>query len=391
MKQVFFSFKDKVESYPLNERTVGIFKVGRYRGYVRASKVSAGLYDIHHSLGPTSTNSDSVIEDDSDWESVIHKKLNTEGKVNKDKELITNFGVTVMPTGVVIHDTDTIRVNINQNSLGGTRYDLLVISHEYLEVSGGMSPTYEIVTGTTVDTLPLLPALDKKVALGVFRVPAGDINSVNVTYKPFAAPFLGDQEIDMLRETIIQSINIEDATLTTKGIIQLAGTDDMNNGENAEKAVTPLMFSTTTASTSRTGTVRKSSNANLNNSTGDTTVPDLRWLKDNNAKLNNQVVRVTSSSFTIGAEHNGKILYGALTSNSGFANINLTIPAGLGDNFHVGLVHGTSNFTVIPDGGITIIKKDTKDFKLNTKGSSALLNTMGSATEWLLTGDLKNL
>lgn len=387
MKRVFFNFQDPVNSYPLNERGVGLLKPGRYKGYSKATKEYSGIYKITHDK----TNRISTVESVSS-ESLLEKfarevNPNIEGKVLSDKSVVLNYGVCVMPTGVVVHDTDDIRVNITQNNLSDTRFDLLVINHEYINIAGGASPTYEVVVGTTPGSLPTLPSQDKKIALGIFEVPKGDLSTVTVKYKPLVSPQLGDIGLEELANIILGKFDISDATTDNKGIVRLTTIDEAKNEGNSSLALTPEGFYNNKAQANKYGVTLLSSAADLTS----TTTPAISNksvtvgnIVSELPKMNNNVVRLTSATYTLKPEDNGKIFFGAANANT---TIIVTVPTGLPSSYHVGFLYGISNIQVNAQS-TTIIKKTNSSTKMVEVGSAMLLNSTGLQNEYILTGDL---
>lgn len=387
MKRVFFNFQDPVNSYPLNERGVGLLKPGRYKGYSKATKESSGIYKITHDK----TNRISTVESVSS-ESLLEKfarevNPNIEGKVLSDKSVVLNYGVCVMPTGVVVHDTDDIRVNITQNNLSDTRFDLLVINHEYINIAGGASPTYEVVVGTTPGSLPTLPSQDKKIALGIFEVPKGNIDTVAVRYLPLVAPQNGDLSINDIINAAVSSVTVPEATDDVKGIVKFANLDEAGTSGNSSTALTPQGFYNNTATVGKYGITRLSNNSQYqskpNLGTDQNNVVTVGLLHDNLPIMNNNVERLTTANYTLKPEDNGKILAGFMSQGTTI----VTVPSGLPTRFHVGFMFGTSNIE-IQASGTTIIKKTNSAMRMVEVGSAMLLNSTGLNNQFILTGDL---
>ena len=387
MKKTFFNFQDPINSYPLNERQMGILKPGRYKGYTKLSKESTGVYKITHEPVIRLVGSLNTEEYDPLTEFSLTRGGNTDGKVTSDKSLLLNYGVCIMPTGIVIHDNDEIRVNITQNNLLGPRYDLLVVNHEYLNIAGGQAPTYEVISATVMGQLPTLPSQDKKIALGVFEVPAGDLSTVTVKYKPLVSPQLGDMGLQELANIILGKFEIADATTDNKGIVKLTTIDEAKNEGNSSLALTPEGFYNNKATTNKYGITLLSSAADLTSTptqaTSNKSVTVGNMISEL-PKMNNNVTRLSNATYTLKPEDNGKIFYGASNANT---TIIVTVPAGLPSSYHVGFLYGTSNIQVNAQS-TTIIKKVNSSTKMVEVGSAMLLNSTGLQNEYILTGDL---
>ena len=381
MKKVFFNFQDPINSYPLNERGLGLMKPGRYKGYTKALKESSGVYKITHEPLVQPQISQNTLSN------FTKRNLNLEGKVTSDKAVVINYGACIMPTGVVLHDSDEIRVNITQNNLNGLRYDLLVVSHEYLNIAGGQAPSYEIVVGITANELPSVPSLDKKICLGIFEVPSGDISTVNVKYEPMVAPMIGDLFLQNIIDLSISGVTLPEASTTKKGIVKLTTVEEAGTQGNNTTALTPEGFYNNKASINKSGITQLANEDSYKTkpvgAALDSTVT-IGALHDNLPKMNNVVERLTSATYTLKPTDNGKIFVGSMGTNSTTV---VTVPSGLPSQFHVGFMFGSSNVSVQSQGS-SIIKKVNSEMRLVEIGSAMLLNSTGTTDQYILTGDL---
>lgn len=171
----FITHREPVESFPLSEKSMGILKPGRYSGFDVMQITGGNQLTFSHS-----------------------------GRVPKTGEagtVTTEYGAMMMPTGIVIHDTNDVVLTVGPRSLTGTgvrtRYTGLVCEHNYQPVEGGVPATYFLVQGGELepDIIPTLPNPSKQIMLGLVKEVYDSLgNVVSLTWEPNITPLPGDMD-----------------------------------------------------------------------------------------------------------------------------------------------------------------------------------------------------
>lgn len=177
MQKRFINYKASVDSFPIAEKNIGVLKPGRYNGYDTIASAGGQDVSIGHSGSIRKTNNDG-----------------TDG---------SEFGALVMPTGIIIHDTDNVLVTFEGNPNATARRDLVICEHDYQEIEGGNEATYSIVKGPTNGNLPSLPDPSKQVILGVLTVTGSQFSDVE--YTPQVVNLPGDIDSETFYNTYIKS------------------------------------------------------------------------------------------------------------------------------------------------------------------------------------------
>lgn len=213
----FIKYKDTVDSFPLLEKNMSIFRAGRYCGYDKTITLTNNNIKLGH-----------VISTEGQERAPNPRYLKS--KTLQDGTIAPKFGGLMFPTGLIVHDDSELDLNIpiHAGLDPVTEYDpfitdktkkwLLVAEHDYQETPGGTSVIYFIIAGTDND-IPSIPTPSKQIAIGVIREAQRGV----MQYLPESAPFLiGDTKpIDLFNEI--------------KGFItNISG--ENNEGENQEWA-----------------------------------------------------------------------------------------------------------------------------------------------------------
>jgi hypothetical protein len=243
-QKIFTTFRAAVESFPLGEQNVGLFKPGRYSGFdTMDQSLSGGLsIEISHS-----------------------------GAINKtqsDGNQAPSYGSILMPTGIIIHDDETLNFNIQSNAGNlNPRIDWLICENEYQAVEGGTPAFYSIIQGPGDGTPPVIPDPTKQILLGTITIEPGSSSYTGLTYTPSLANLPGDLTYEQLTNIINNVVVFPDATNTLKGIAMLATFAELEAGVITNKIVTPFILGQLIANETRKGLSRKASNADINTGT----------------------------------------------------------------------------------------------------------------------------
>ena len=237
-QKLFTTFRAAVESFPLGEQNIGLIKPGRYNGYDIFNKTGGLTFRLSHS-GSIS-------------------------KTKKDGTPDNQFGAIIMPTGIVIHESDTIDLLVTTNSGNANmREDLVICEHDYQEVQNGTPANYSVVKGPMDGSKPTLPNPEKQVIVGRITITPGGYTEDDISYKKETANLPGDLTYNELLQLLNESLNISDATETVKGIARLATNAEAQAGTDDKTIVTPKSLSTVTSTETRKGLTRKSTDAEV--------------------------------------------------------------------------------------------------------------------------------
>jgi hypothetical protein len=171
MKQ-FTSFQAGINSFPLSEARIGLFKAGRYTGFdsIIAGPAGAGIpITLGHSSG-------------------------TLPFVDSDNLIGTSHGVVLTPQGIVLKTPDTFNFNLSSNTNLPIRYDILYLQYDWSEDVMGGASLLGVVEGTVSGVIPALTSPATQVILGIVTVPE-DATFANLTYTPARVPLPGGVNI----------------------------------------------------------------------------------------------------------------------------------------------------------------------------------------------------
>ncbi|CAB4185271.1 hypothetical protein UFOVP1492_91 [uncultured Caudovirales phage] len=180
-QQLLWSWTDDDSTFNLNRRDVGILEPGLYRGFDASLPGSMTLSLVHTVNG------------------ALHIEI--------DLSPVPNIGVVLSRQGVVVKEDAAILLVISPNNSANPRIDLIVMLHEYVEVSGGQPATYAVIQGTASAT-PVPPFLNdpaRQVILGELYLPGNTtaLNAEGVVYTKALPPMLG-ADATIMRTTLKQ-------------------------------------------------------------------------------------------------------------------------------------------------------------------------------------------
>ncbi|MAO08034.1 MAG: hypothetical protein CL596_04905 [Alteromonas sp.] len=183
----FTTYRAAVESFPLGEQHIGILIPARYKGYDSMT---------------TPDNKDIIIS-----HSDIIRKTDNQG------ETVDNYGVLLMPTGIVIHEEGSISITMpNDTQPGPTdskiKKFLLVCEHNYQQVVGGVEASYFFIASNSFgESVPNLSDNTKQIAVGIITK---NYTENSLSYEPIKTPLIGDTTNQDLYNRIKDFINIPD-------------------------------------------------------------------------------------------------------------------------------------------------------------------------------------
>jgi len=190
MQKRFTNYKASIESFPLGEQNVGIFKPGRFNGF--------DIMTTQDNISLIFTHSGKIVKTDSDGDGT------------------QVFGVLLTPTGTIVHEDGPITLTPPANTRPPQgeeqfRTFILVCEHKYQAVKGGVPATYFLVANPASGKLPIaLPDSKSQVILGVVTK---DYNTNILTYTKSLVPILGDQTPEDIYNVIKPFIEIPAATV----------------------------------------------------------------------------------------------------------------------------------------------------------------------------------
>lgn len=356
MQKRYTTYKASVESFPLGQQNIGLIKPGRFNGF-----------DIFATEGG------------------LNISLNHSGQIRKT---LTNntaenaFGALVMPTGIIIHDTNEVALTVGTN-VGNVnlRTDLVICEHNYQEIEGGTVATYSIIQGAGDGTVPVLTNPTKQIIIGKIEVAPEGSTFGDMTYIIEPAPLPGDMDpsqlYDYISQLIIQAVSDNGGEANTAG----------NSGTGAG------IFKNKTGVTINLKTLKSPDGSILFDTAADEDEVHLKVGVGSGDRID------MADSFTLLAEHNGKMIR-ILNSTTA---VNVTVPEGLPVNYHVGIFQdketeppaiGVSSFgitikniTFVTSGNAKLRSAGGRN-KLLGPGYSCLLHSTGITDYHVLMGDL---
>ena len=361
-QKLFTTFRAAVESFPLGEQNIGLIKPGRYNGYDIFNKTGGLTFRLSHS-GSIS-------------------------KTKKDGTPDNQFGAIIMPTGIVIHESDTIDLLVTNNS-GNTnaREDLVICEHDYQEVQNGTPANYSVVKGPMDGSKPTLPNPEKQVIVGRITITPGGYTEDDISYKKETANLPGDLTYNELLQLLNESLNISDATETVKGIARLATNAEAQAGTDDKTIVTPKSLSIVTSTETRKGLTRKSTDAEVLAGTNNDAYVTPKQIMGNLPILNSKKSPL-NSNITLSANDNGKIFISTSTTAT---QLIIDVPNGLPENFHVGAIWGTCSIK-LQGVGATLLYDATKLPESKSANTAMLLESTGNNdNKFFVLGNLKNV
>ena len=198
---VFWNWKDDDATKALNERFLGLLPSGLYRGFdaIRNGSLTLELSNVGSSSFEFTT---------------------IDTKVREKR------GMTVSNQGVVIHESDSIFLEIEPGHPTLGRIDIIVQEHEYVYSQGASQAIYRVITGTPGTPAPPVPDPDIQIKLGEIFVPAGvtALNATGCYYEKSIAPRFNDNSYDydfLLASIQTNANNIQNNTLSISSNLNL--------------------------------------------------------------------------------------------------------------------------------------------------------------------------
>lgn len=240
MLKVFTKFRDPVNSYPLGEMQVGVNRPGRYSGFDVMTQVLGLEVNINHSGN------------------IKKASANTE-----DEIIEITFGAILTPNGSVVHHENTDEeTGLNftlENNVGNDnpRFDYLICEHEYIQVVGGVDPTFFIQQGPNDGELPVLANPEKQIIVGIFEIAPEGYLYTDVQYNPVVPSLPGDMTPQQIFNLIQELVAVPDASTTVKGIIEIATGPEAAELASGILALTPLSLLSVVPTTTAPGLFRR--------------------------------------------------------------------------------------------------------------------------------------
>ena len=273
MQRVFITFKEVIRSFPLGEMNLGTLRPARYNGFRNIETIAGLELAITH-----------------DDPKTIKKKTQTE---------YTTFGAIVTPNGSYVHETEPIPVSLDSNFGNNyTRRDILVCEHEYVNITGGQPAIYLVIKGDEEGNIPQVPNPQKQVRVGVFTLEPQAFNINGINWEPDLAPLLGDNTL----EELLEALQIPDATIEKKGIIQIATAAEALARESAAKAITPATLAEAKATTAKAGTAKIATENQAEEGTNDEVIITPLKLNQQRGKKNLITVNAPSGDIEINVD-----------------------------------------------------------------------------------------
>ncbi len=181
----FTTYRAAVESFPLGEQHVGILIPARYKGYdTMTTEDNQDIVIGHSNIIPKTSNQETVID---------------------------NYGVLLMPTGIIIHEEGSISVPMPSDTQPGTndpkrKKFLLVCEHNYQQVVGGVEASYFFIASSTFgDDVPNLSDPTKQIAIGIITK---NYTTNQLSWETIKTPLIGDTTSQELYDRIKEFIEI---------------------------------------------------------------------------------------------------------------------------------------------------------------------------------------
>lgn len=367
MQRRFTNYKDPVNSFPLGEMTIGLFKPGRYNGFDTMSIVGGLTITLDH-----------------------------DGVDNVEKTLINgtpiNFGALKMPSGTVIHEDEPLEFVIDTNA-GNTniRRDLIICEHEYIEVVGGVEATYLIIKGDNLGNMPELPNPSKQIIMGYLEIPALATDATGFTWNPTPVPLLGDQTIEKLWQLLSEELPV--ASTTTEGITRFATAPEVTARTVTDKAISPASIMGLIATSALAGISKYATEAEVLAGLSFNTTITPATLRNYGGVRNRTYYTagtgVVPGNVTIPQSWMG----GVIIFNGDVAvvpEVTVTIPTGLPAVFSCKLIGRTQNVKLVTATGVVLLKPEGKEAKTKELGSELILERISSGETYTVNGALRD-
>jgi hypothetical protein len=121
-------------------------------------------------------------------------------------------GAIVSRQGVVITEDDTETLPVGVGDVTNDRIDVVIVDHQYTQVTGGQLAIYSIVQGTpsASPVVPTLPNTALQVPIGELLIPSGTtaLNDVGVVWTRYPVPYVtAEKVVTENRENTFSRIN----------------------------------------------------------------------------------------------------------------------------------------------------------------------------------------
>lgn len=353
-KKLFTTFKAAVDSFPQGEQNVGLLKPGRYSGFDNI--ITRGALDI----------------------SITHSGLVK--KTGKDNNYAPNFGALMFGTGSILHDDDHVELTIASNSGNvNPRTDYIIAENTYQEVQGGTPIIYSVIQGPSNGDEPTLPNPQKQVLIGKVIITANGYLFTNLIYEPAKTPLPGDLTYAALTTIINQVVNIPVADTTKKGISERATQLEVNDGTDDERHVTSKGLHNKKATQTTEGIVRMATDAEVRDGEAENLAISAKQFRGKGNKV------TLTSNYVLTSNDNGKIFVG-----NGSTQIVITVPTGLGVNFHAGFIWGSSSIKLVAGSGVTLKVVAGRLMEIKDQSTPMLLEADTSENSYFVMGNLKS-
>jgi hypothetical protein len=171
-QKIYYNYKDLLASNDFNRVLLGVHEPGRYRGFDTMNVIVLAFTLSHEVTGIVQT---------------------------RENLTQTNpTGIAITKQGFVIQEDAAISgLACASNAANAfTRIDLVVCTHEDVNVAGGQAATYSVIQGADGGAVvPSLPNPEKQIILGQISIPPSVANLSTATWTKTAAPLLGGANI----------------------------------------------------------------------------------------------------------------------------------------------------------------------------------------------------
>lgn len=184
----FHNYQDAVESSRLGNKLAQMIPPGRYGGFNTFNPTAGTLnFGIQHTTNPA------------------HKTTINPGS----PALNNNLGLLVSNQGTFIEEDAAITgLSVGSNAANAfTRYDVLYVEHEYVNIVGGQAAIYGVVQGIVDRSAPTLPNPLLQTIIGVIEIPQLEATLDNAVYHPALIPTLGGEEELVWESLVPNSVN----------------------------------------------------------------------------------------------------------------------------------------------------------------------------------------
>lgn len=354
-KKMFLTYKAPVDSFPINESRMGLFKKGRYNGFDTMTTKGALDINIGHSG--------------------MYRKTNT------NNGFAPAFGAIIFGTGIIIHEDSPIDLTVESNSGNNhLRVDIIIAQNNYDNVVGGTPVTYSIIKGPMGGGNVKWSPAPNQVVIGRIYIEPNGFNYNQIRYEKDKAPLPGDLDYTELETLVNTYIDIPKATEIKEGIARIARQVEVDEGNGADIFVTPKTLESKKATSIKYGITRISTNQEWVNGEREDLSINPKQFRGKDRKV------VLQNNYTLKPEDIGKVFLGM-----GTGTIEIYVPAGLGDNVWFGFIAVDSNIKVTATGSGVVIKTQNGRKAETRELNTGMLLESTTSNNYVLLGNLKNV